>query len=96
MDYKTLISWIGNGITILAGAVSENPVAQWILFGLGIFSSLISISMSIMKVFVKWKEIAQDGEITEEEAKAFSDTLDKASKEVEETAKKADNSSKEK
>ena len=95
MEHKTLISYIANAFTIFAASISESEIAQWILFALGILSTILSISISLFKLFGKWKEISQDGKITKEEMEDMKITADEVLNDIHKELENSDNSIKE-
>ena len=95
MDHKTIISYIANAFTIFAASISESELAQWILFALGVLSTILSISISLFKVLAKWKEISQDGKITKEEMEDMKNTADEALNDIHKELEKRDNITKE-
>ena len=95
MDHKTIISYIANAFTIFAASISESELAQWILFALGVLSTILSISISLFKVLAKWKEISQDGKITKEEMEDMKNAADEALNDIHKELEKRDNITKE-
>lgn len=92
---KNILSWGGNLLAVIASAVQENEIVQWILFALGIVGSILSIALSLMRIYSKWKEISKDGTITDEEMKEFADTIAKEKDNIENSLPKKDNEEKE-
>ena len=95
MDHKSIISYFANAFTIFVASISESEVAQWILFALGILSTILSISISLFKLLAKWKEISQDGKITKEEFEDMKITADEALNDIHKELENRDNISKE-
>ena len=73
---KNIVSWGGNALALLASVVQENEIVQWIMFGLGIVGSVLSILVSVMRIVSKWKSVSSDGKITPEEWDAALAALD--------------------
>ena len=89
-EIKTTISYLGSAISFLVSAIQENPIAQWILLGLGIASGLLSIIMSLLRLFDKVKESLKDGKIDDEERKQIGEAFDDLKDEIDDFANKKD------
>ena len=89
-EIKTTISYLGSAISFLVSAVQENPIAQWILLGLGIASGLLSIIMSLLRLFDKVKDSLKDGKIDDEEKKQIGEALDDLKDKIDDFANKKD------
>ena len=95
MDIKTCVSYLANAFTIFTASVSQSEIAQWVLFSLGILSSLISVSISLFKLFAKIKEATKDGQITKEELEDVQLTAQEVLKDIDNEIKKRENKGKE-
>lgn len=84
MKFIEIIPWLGSALTFVTSAVSDNELAQWILFGLGVLSAIMSLISSGAKLFLKWRQINQDGQISDEEIKGFDKAVDSFKKEIKE------------
>lgn len=89
-EIKSTISYLGSAISFLVSAIQENPIAQWILLGLGIASGLLSIIMSLLRLFDKVKESLKDGKIDDEERKQIGEAFDDLKDEIDDFANKKD------
>ena len=87
-EIKSTISYVGSAISFLVSAVQENPIAQWILLGLGIASGLLSIIMSLLRLFDKVKDSLKDGKIDDEERKQIGEAFDDLKDEIDDFANK--------
>lgn len=87
-EIKSTISYLGSAISFLVSAIQENPIAQWILLGLGIASGLLSIIMSLIRLFDKVKESLKDGKIDDEERKQIGEAFDDLKDEIDDFANK--------
>ena len=92
---KNVISWGGNALALLASIVQENEIVQWIMFGLGIVGSLLSILVSILRIVSKWKSVSSDGKITAEEWDDLAKTIDTEASAIAGAMKKDENNAKE-
>ena len=92
---KNIVSWGGNALAILGSIVQENEIVQWIMFGLGIVGSLLSILVSIMRIVSKWKSISSDGKITAEEWDDLAKTVEGEASAIAGAMKKEENGNKE-
>lgn len=92
MSYSNWPSWVANGITFLAAALSTNEVAQLILYILGIIGAVASLAFNI---YAWVKDAKADGKVTKEEAKDLADTVANGVKDiadkVADTPEKGDN-----
>ena len=50
---KNIVSWGGNALAIIGSIVQENEIVQWVMFGLGVVGSLLSILVSILRIVSK-------------------------------------------
>ena len=89
-EIKSTISYLGSAISFLVSAIQENPIAQWILLGLGIASGLLSIIMSLLRLFDKVKDSLKDGKIDDEERKQIGEAFDDLKDEIDDFANKKD------
>ena len=92
---KNIVSWGGNALALLASIVQENEIVQWIMFGLGIIGSLLSILVSILRIVSKWKSVSSDGKITAEEWDDLAKTIEDEASNIAGAMKKEENESKE-
>lgn len=92
---KNIVSWGGNALALLASIVQENEVVQWIMFGLGIVGSLLSILVSILRIVSKWKSVSSDGKVTAEEWDDLAKTVETEAGNIANAIKKEDNVEKE-
>ena len=92
---KNIVSWSGNALALIASAVQENEIVQWIMFGLGIVGSILSILVSIMRIVSKWKSVSSDGKVTAEEWDDLAKTVENEAGNIANALKKEDNVEKE-
>ena len=92
---KNIVSWGGNALALLASIVQENEIVQWIMFGLGIVGSILSILVSIMRIVSKWKSVSSDGKVTAEEWDDLAKTVETEAGNIANSLKKEDNVKKE-
>ena len=92
---KNIVSWGGNALALLASVVQENEIVQWIMFGLGIVGSILSILVSIMRIVSKWKSVSSDGKVTAEEWDELAKTVETEAGNIASAIKKEDNVAKE-
>lgn len=92
---KNVVSWGGNALALLASIVQENEIVQWIMFGLGIVGSILSILVSIMRIVSKWKSVSSDGKVTAEEWDDLAKTVESEAANIANSLKKEDNVAKE-
>ena len=92
---KNVVSWGGNALALLASIVQENEIVQWIMFGLGIVGSILSILVSIMRIVSKWKSVSSDGKVTAEEWDDLAKTVETEAGNIANALKKEDNVKKE-
>ena len=92
---KNIVSWGGNALAILASIVQENEIVQWIMFGLGIVGSVLSILVSILRIVSKWKSVSSDGKITAEEWDDLAKTVEDEASAIAGAMKKGENNAKE-
>ena len=92
---KNIVSWGGNALALLASVVQENEIVQWIMFGLGIVGSILSILVSIMRIVSKWKSVSSDGKVTAEEWDELAKTVETEAGNIANAIKKEDNVAKE-
>lgn len=92
---KNVVSWGGNALALLASIVQENEIVQWIMFGLGIVGSILSILVSIMRIVSKWKSVSSDGKVTAEEWDELAKTVETEAGNIANSLKKEDNVKKE-
>ena len=92
---KNVVSWGGNALAIIGSIVQENEIVQWIMFGLGIVGSLLSILVSILRIVSKWKSVSSDGKITAEEWDDLAKTIEDEASNIAGAMKKEENESKE-
>ena len=92
---KNIVSWGGNALALLASIVQENEIVQWIMFGLGIVGSVLSILVSILRIVSKWKSVSSDGKITAEEWDDLAKTLEDEASAIAGAMKKGENNAKE-
>ena len=92
---KNIVSWGGNALALLASIVQENEIVQWIMFGLGIVGSVLSILVSILRIVSKWKSVSSDGKITAEEWDDLAKTVEGEASAIADAVKKGENNAKE-
>ncbi len=92
---KNIVSWGGNALALLASIVQENEIVQWIMFGLGIVGSILSILVSILRIVSKWKSVSSDGKVTAEEWDDLAKTVENEAVNIANAIKKEDNAEKE-
>ena len=92
---KNIVSWGGNALALLASIVQENEIVQWIMFGLGIVGSILSILVSIMRIVSKWKSVSSDGKIDAEEWDDLAKTIEGEASAIAGAMKKEENGTKE-
>lgn len=92
---KNIVSWGGNALALLASIVQENEIVQWIMFGLGIVGSVLSILVSILRIVSKWKSVSSDGKVTAEEWDELAKTVETEAGNIANSLKKEDNIDKE-
>lgn len=92
---KNIVSWGGNALALLASIVQENEIVQWIMFGLGIVGSVLSILVSILRIVSKWKSVSSDGKVTAEEWDDLAKTVENEAGNIANYMKKEDNVAKE-
>lgn len=92
---KNIVSWGGNALALLASIVQENEIVQWIMFGLGIVGSVLSILVSILRIVSKWKSVSSDGKVTAEEWDDLAKTVENEAGNIANSLKKEDNVAKE-
>ena len=92
---KNVVSWGGNALAILGSIVQENEIVQWIMFGLGIVGSVLSILVSILRIVSKWKSVSSDGKIDAEEWDDLAKTVETEAANIANAVKKEDNVEKE-
>ena len=92
---KNIVSWGGNALAIIGSVVQENEIVQWIMFGLGIIGSLLSILVSILRIVSKWKSVSSDGKITAEEWDDLAKTVEDEASAIAGAMKKEENNNKE-
>lgn len=92
---KNIVSWGGNALALLASIVQENEIVQWIMFGLGIVGSVLSILVSILRIVSKWKSVSGDGKVTAEEWDDLAKTVETEAGNIVNSVKKEDNVAKE-
>ena len=92
---KNIVSWGGNALALIASAVQENEIVQWIMFGLGIVGSVLSILVSILRIVSKWKSVSSDGKVTAEEWDELAKTVENEAGNIANAIKKEDNVAKE-
>ena len=90
-----IVSWGGNALAIIGSVVQENEIVQWIMFGLGIVGSVLSIIVSIIRIVSKWKSVSNDGKITAEEWDDLAKTIEGEASNIAGAMKKGENNSKE-
>ena len=92
---KNVVSWSGNALAIIGSIVQENEIVQWVMFGLGVIGSLLSILVSILRIVSKWKNVSSDGKITEEEWDDLAKTIEGEASAIAGAVKKEENGGKE-
>ena len=92
---KNIVSWGGNALAIIGSVVQENEIVQWIMFGLGIVGSILSILVSILRIVSKWKSVSSDGKITAEEWDDLAKTIEDEASNIAGAVKKEENGGKE-
>ena len=92
---KNIVSWGGNALALLASIVQENEIVQWVMFGLGVVGSVLSILVSIMRIVSKWKSVSSDGKITAEEWDDLAKTVEDEASAIAGAVKKGENNGKE-
>lgn len=92
---KNIVSWGGNALAIIGSVVQENEIVQWIMFGLGIVGSVLSIIVSIIRIVSKWKSVSNDGKITAEEWEDLAKTVEHEASNIAGAMKKEENGAKE-
>ena len=80
---------------MLASVVQETVIVQWIMFGLGIVGSVLSILVSILRIVSKWKSVSSDGKVTAEEWDELAKTVETEAGNIANSIKKEDNVAKE-
>ena len=68
---------------------------QWVMFGLGVVGSLLSILVSILRIVSKWKNVSSDGKITAEEWDDLAKTIEGEASAIAGAMKKEENGTKE-
>ena len=92
---KNIVSWGGNALAIIGSIVQENEIVQWVMFGLGVVGSLLSILVSILRIVSKWKNVSSDGKITAEEWDDLAKTIEGEASAIAGAMKKEENETKE-
>ena len=92
---KNVVSWGGNALAIIGSIVQENEIVQWVMFGLGVVGSLLSILVSILRIVSKWKNVSSDGKITAEEWDDLAKTIEGEASAIAGAMKKEENGGKE-
>lgn len=92
---KNIVSWGGNALAIIGSIVQENEIVQWVMFGLGVVGSLLSILVSILRIVSKWKRVSSDGKITAEEWDDLAKTIEGEASAIAGAMKKEENGTKE-
>ena len=92
---KNIVSWGGNALAIIGSIVQENEIVQWVMFGLGVVGSLLSILVSILRIVSKWKNVSSDGKITAEEWDDLAKTIEGEASAIAGVVKKEENGTKE-
>ena len=92
---KNILSWGGNALALLASILQENEVVQWVMFGLGIVGSILSILVSILRIVSKWESVSGDGKVTAEEWDDLAKTVESEAGNIANALKKEDNVAKE-
>lgn len=92
---KNIVSWGGNALAIIGSIVQENEIVQWVMFGLGVVGSLLSILVSILRIVSKWKSVSSDGKITAEEWDDLAKTIEDEASAIAGAVKKEENGGKE-
>ena len=92
---KNVVSWGGNALAIIGSIVQENEIVQWIMFGLGIVGSVLSILVSILRIVSKWKSVSSDGKIDAEEWEDLAKTIEDEASNIAGAMKKEENGIKE-
>ena len=92
---KNIVSWGGNALALLASIVQENEIVQWIMFGLGIVGSVLSILVSLLRIVSKWKSVSSDCKVTAEEWEDLANTVENEAVNIANALKKEDNVEKE-
>ena len=92
---KNIVSWGGNALALLASIVQENEIVQWIMFGLGIVGSVLSILVSILRIVSKWKSVSSDGKIDAEEWDDLAKTIESEASNIAGAMKKEENGTQE-
>ena len=92
---KNIVSWGGNALAIIGSIVQENEIVQWVMFGLGVVGSLLSILVSILRIVSKWKNVSSDGKITAEEWDDLAKTIEGEASAIAGAMKKEENGGKE-
>ena len=92
---KNIVSWGGNALALLASIVQAHEIVQWIMFGLGIVGSVLSILVSILRIVSKWKSVSSDGKITPEEWDDLAKTVEDEASAIAGAVKKEENNAKE-
>lgn len=87
-EIKTTISYLGSAVSFIISSIQENPIAQWILLGLGIASGLLSITLSLLRLFDKVKDSLKDGKIDDEERKQIGEAFDDLKDEIDDFTNK--------
>lgn len=92
---KNIVSWGGNALAIIGSIVQENEIVQWVMFGLGVVGSVLSILVSILRIVSKWKNVSSDGKITAEEWDDLAKTIEGEASAIAGAMKKEENGTKE-
>lgn len=69
-------AWIGSGITLLTGGLSQD-ILQVVLLVVGVISALFSLFVNI---YTWYKKAKRDGKIDEKEAEELKDIVEKHTK----------------
>lgn len=76
-------SWLGTGLTSVIAFIQVNEIAQYITFGLGILTGIVSLAYTIYKWIHK---ALADKKIDESEMKELLDSLTATGEQIKATA----------
>lgn len=75
VDTFNIVSFVSGGLSAILSAVMDNPIAQWVIFGLSIALIILNIISSAISAYKKAKS---DGRVTLDEVQQIiEDSADK-------------------
>ena len=92
---KNIVSWGGNALALIASAVQENEIVQWIMFALGIVGAVLAILVSILRIVSKWRSVSSDGKVAAEEWDELAKTVETEAGNIASAVKREDEVEKE-